>query len=75
LPGNGLTGPELAAILQLLQDVGGLLEATGTSEMLVTYPSQSRAHEAPIGARRRRVLQMAEASSSGKEAGVWIDHL
>jgi hypothetical protein len=44
---TALTEPELAAIHQLLQADGGLLAATGTSEMLVTYPSQWREHEAP----------------------------
>lgn len=41
-----LTESELAAIHHLLQADSGLFAATGASEMLVTYPSQSQLHEA-----------------------------
>lgn len=45
-----LTEAKLAAIHQLLQADPGLHAAAGASEMLVTYPSQCRAHEARKGA-------------------------
>ena len=44
-----LTEAELAAIHQLLKANRGLHAASGISEMLVTYPSQFRVHEAPRG--------------------------